>query len=139
MAEQKALHDRLQQQKEEKIKAQQLERDQQEAAYQATVKDLLQKHEATVAQLDAVRLQHGEAIQQIKRNHTEETSRLKGIISGLEDRNKELVEAVDVMRETTSRNILKIAEVVKALMLETISKKASSGAEGLKTYHMFNL
>ena len=74
MAQQKALHERLQQQKEEKIAAQQLERDQQEAAHkeklrevegklvstcatvaalQATVKNLMIKNDATVAQLKA--------------------------------------------------------------------------------------
>ena len=38
--------------------------------------------------------------------------------SGLEDRNAELVEAVYVMRETASKNIMKIAGVEKAFMLE---------------------
>ena len=143
--------------KEEKIAAQQLERDQQEAAHQekllevegklastcatvaalqATVKDLLQKHDATVAQLDAVWLQHAEAIQKMTKTHVKETSRLQDLMGGLEDRNKELVEAVDLMRETTRKKVLKMAEVEKALMAEkatsarlqeTInSKKASS-------------
>ena len=66
-------------------------------------------------------------------------------MSGLEDRNSELVQ--ELMRETASKNVRNIAEVEKALMLEKAtsarlqetmnSKKASSG-EGLKTYQMFN-
>ena len=99
------------------------------------------KHDATVAQLNAMRLPHGEAIKQMERNHTEETSRLQGLMSGLEGRNSKLVEAVKVMQETTSKNVLKLGEVEKALMAEKVtsarlqetmnSKKASSGAEGL--------
>ena len=39
-------------------------------------------------------------------------------MSGLEDRNNELVESVDLMRETASKNSMKIAQVGNALMLE---------------------
>ena len=119
-----------------------------ELADQATVKDLMVKHDATVTQLDAVRLQHGDAIQQMERKHTEEISRLQGLMDGLEDRNSELVKAVEIMQKTTRKNVLKLAEVEKALMAEKVtsarlketmnSKKASSGAEGLKTYQVFN-
>ena len=49
MAQQKALHERLQQQKEEKIAAQQLERDQQEAAHQAKLLEVEGKLASTCA------------------------------------------------------------------------------------------
>ena len=47
--------------------------------------------------------------------HDEEKFQLEGL---MEDRNSELVEAVKVMRETTGKNIMTIAGVEKALMLE---------------------
>ena len=61
-----------------------------ELADQATVKDLMVKHDATVAKLNAMRLQHGDAIQQMMLKHAEETYRLEGLMDGLEDRNSEL-------------------------------------------------
>ena len=60
----------------------------------ATVKDLLQKHDATVARMEAQQLQHGDAIQAMERKHAEETSRLQDLMSGLENRNSELVEVM---------------------------------------------
>ena len=72
----------------------------------------------------------------MEHNHIEETSRFQDLMDRLEDRNSELVEAVEVIQETTRKNVLKLAEVEKALMAEkatsarlqeTInSKKASS-------------
>ena len=49
MAEQKTLHERLLQQKEEKIAAQQLERDQQEASHQAKLLEVEGKLASTCA------------------------------------------------------------------------------------------
>ena len=105
-----------------------------ELADQATVKDLMVKHDATVTQLDAVRLQHGEAIQQMEHKHAEETSRLQDLMSGLEDRNSELVEAVDIMRETASKNVRKIAEVEKALIQEN-DRLQQQKEEKIKAQH----
>ena len=53
-------------------------------------------------------------------------------MNGLEDRNAELVEAVDIMQKTTRKNVLKLADVEKATsarLQETLREMMQKHAE----------